>query len=80
MAASGQERRNVTWLFRQALNVVAKAFGFSTSTARPYQAPVDGAGDGVLNPVDDPARHADAGDLADSRLRSARGRVNGHAK
>jgi hypothetical protein len=76
-AASGREKRNVAWLFRQVLNVVAKVFGFSTSTARPYQAPVDGTGDGGLDPADDPARHADAGDLADSRLRSARGRANG---
>jgi hypothetical protein len=67
--ATGQrEVHSVAWLFRHALTTIAKALGFLTSTARPYRAPVNGAAE--ADPADDPGRHADDADLADSRLRS----------
>ena len=71
-AATTRETRSVSWLFRQVLNIIAKALGFATTTRT---SPRD-----VIEPEDsalDPARQADTGDLADPRLRSARGRANG---
>jgi hypothetical protein len=58
-------------LFRRCLDVLAAAFGFATSTYRP---PRLNGYDGH-DPAEDPGRYADAGDLADLRLR--RGRANG---
>jgi hypothetical protein len=77
-AASDREVRSVAWLFRKTLDVIAKAFGFATTTRRlPPAVKLDEAGAPNL---EDPGMHADAGELTDLRLRSARGRVNGHAK
>ena len=71
----GAETSREIWfwsrLFRACLTVLAVAFGFATSTARPYRpAFIDGH-----DPALDPGRQTDARDLADLRLRS--GRVNG---
>jgi hypothetical protein len=73
-AVGRREVHSVAWLFRQALTTIAKALGFITSTRRPYQAPTSGVAE--ADPADDPGRHADDADLADSRLRSAH-RQNG---
>jgi hypothetical protein len=60
----------VAWLFRQVLNVIAKALGFATTTrVLPRE---------VVEPEDpslDPGRHADAGEFADPGQRC--GRLNG---
>jgi hypothetical protein len=77
-AASDREVRAIAWLFRKILDVIAKAFGFATATRRlPPAVKLDEAGAPDLN---DPGLHADPGELTDLRLRSARGRANGHAK
>jgi hypothetical protein len=61
-------------LFRQCLNVIARALGFATSTRRePVTVKLDEAGAPDKN---DPAMHADVGDLSRSDLR--RGRSNGN--
>jgi hypothetical protein len=71
----GAETDREVWfwsrLFRRCLDVLAQAFGFATSTYRP---PRLNGYDGH-DPAEDPGRYADAGDLADLRLR--RGRANG---
>jgi hypothetical protein len=56
------------------LDVLAAAFGFSTSGYRPRRS------NGLmaeLDPADDPARMADEDELADTRLRSARANGRG---
>ena len=70
---SDRELRSWAWLFRKCLDVLAKALGFASSAKRPtrprriqnYSAP----------DASDHSLHADAGDLADARLRQ--GRPNG---
>jgi hypothetical protein len=71
-ASSGREVRSWAWLFRKCLSVLATALGLANSTARPRRvwAQNDSAPD-----ASDPDLHADAGDLANLRLRS--GRPNG---
>jgi hypothetical protein len=59
-------------LFRKCLDVLATAFGFSTSTYRPRR---PNGHDGQGDPADDPARHAADLELTDPALRS--GRVSG---
>ena len=49
-AASAHETRSVAWLFRQVLNVIARALGFATAARPPYRP--------TLEP-DDPARDPD---------------------
>src|SRR6516164_2139350 len=72
---AGSEREARFWglLFRKCLDVLAKALGFANSAKRPTRqrrAQYDSAPD-----ASEPSLHADAGDLADARLRS--GRPNG---
>jgi len=72
---AGSEREARFWglLFRKCLDVLAKALGFANSATRPTRqrrAQYDSAPD-----ASEPSLHADAGDLADARLRS--GRSNG---
>jgi hypothetical protein len=66
----GAETDREVWfwsrLFRRCLDVLAQAFGFATSTYRPPR--LNGHGD--EHPADDPLRRADAGELADPRLRA----------
>ena len=73
-ARSALERRWWGLLLRKCLDVLAKTLGFSNSTARPRRvlAQSDSAPE-----VSDPSLHADAGDLADVRLRSGRPNGNG---
>ena len=58
-------------LFRRCLDCLARAFGFASSTRRPYRA----NGHAEVAPAEDPGRQAREDELADSRLRS--GRPNG---
>jgi hypothetical protein len=70
------ERETRFWglLFRKCLDVLARALGFASSTARPRRIhPFNDA----PSPTD-PALHAGAAELADPGLR--RGRPNDHAK
>jgi hypothetical protein len=69
-AQSERDVRSIAWLFRQCLNVIARAFGLATSTKRLPRAVIE-----PEDPSQDPGRHADARDLADVSLR--RGRPNG---
>src|SRR5262249_39780066 len=76
--ASLSEREARFWglLFRKCLDVLAKALGFASSANRPTRSrrvQNDSAPE-----ASDPSLHADAGDLADARLRS--GRSNGLCK
>jgi hypothetical protein len=69
-ANSDRELRSWAWLFRKCLDVLARALGFANSAERPHRArrvQNDSAPD-----VSEPSLHADAGDLADARLRSGR--------
>jgi hypothetical protein len=69
-ASSDRELRSWAWLFRKCLDVLARALGFANSaerSARPRRVQYDSAPD-----VSEPGLHADAGDLADARLRSGR--------
>src|SRR6516164_11418601 len=71
--------RDVRWwgnLLRRCLDVLAKALGFANSAKRPTR-PRRGQYDSAPE-VSEPSLHADAGDLADARLRS--GRPNGHVR
>jgi hypothetical protein len=70
-ASSPREVSFWTGLFRRCLDVLATAFGFSTSTYRPRRS----NSHAELDPADDPGRAADADELMDPRLRV--GRVNG---
>jgi hypothetical protein len=74
-ASSPREMSFWTGLFRRCLDVLAAAFGFATSTRRPPR--LNGHAD-EHDPAEDPARQADAGELADLRLRS--GRANGRVQ
>jgi hypothetical protein len=72
-AIGEREIRACGWLLRQCLNVIAKALGIATTTRRKPQRVIE-----PDDPAVDPARRADAGDLADPRLRShGNGRANG---
>jgi hypothetical protein len=73
-ARSTLEIRSWCWLFRRCLDVLARALGLSNTTRRPPQ-PVQLNGDGGIPDTADASMHADAGDLADARLRQ--GRPNG---
>ena len=66
-ASSTREVSFWTGLFRRCLDVLAAAFGFSTSAYRPRRP----NGHAELDPADDPARAASEVDLMDPRLRSA---------
>ena len=69
-ASSSRETRFWGLLFRKCLDVLAKALGFASSAkrpTRPRRVQYDSAPE-----VSDPSLHADAGDLADARLRSGR--------
>jgi hypothetical protein len=72
LEATARPAREVhSWcgLFRKCLDAVALATGFISSMRRsPPLCPVHDLDD----PADDPGRHADAGDLADPRLRRGR--------
>jgi hypothetical protein len=72
------EKRFWGLLFRKCLDVLAKALGFSNSAQRPRRVRLNG--DGGIPDTADATMHADAGDLADARLRSARptGGDHGH--
>jgi hypothetical protein len=72
-ARSDREARFWGLLFRKCLDVLAKALGFASSAERPHRArrvQNDSAPE-----VSEPSLHADAGDLADSRLRRGRPQV-----
>jgi hypothetical protein len=72
-AETEREARFWGLLFRKCLDVLAKALGFSNSAkrpTRPRRTQYDSAPD-----ASEPSLHANAGDLADARLR--RGRPNG---
>jgi hypothetical protein len=69
-AQSERDVRSIAWLFRQCLNVIARAFGLATSTRRLPCTIVE-----PENPAADSSRHASVDELADARLR--RGRPNG---
>jgi hypothetical protein len=71
-ASSDRERRSWAWLFRKCLDVLAKALGFSNSAKRSPRVRLNG--DGGIPDTADLGLHADAGDLADARLRSGRSR------
>lgn len=72
-AIGEREIRACGWLLRQCLNVIAKALGIATTTRRKPQRVIE-----PDDPAVDPARRADAGDLADPQLRShGNGRANG---
>jgi hypothetical protein len=64
-ASSTREVSFWTGLFRRCLDVLATAFGFASSTKRPYRT----NGHAEQDPALDQGRHADAGDLFDLRLR-----------
>jgi len=66
-----RETKSVCWLFRSSLDCLSKSLGLASSTRRPYQP----NGHVEQDPAEDPARHADAGELIDPALR--RGRANG---
>jgi hypothetical protein len=69
-ASSSRETRFWGLLFRKCLDVLARALGFANSAERPHRArrvQNDSAPD-----AREPSLHADAGDLADVRLRSGR--------
>ena len=69
-ASSSRETRFWGLLFRKCLDVLARALGFASSAERPHRArrvQNDSAPD-----VSEPSLHADAGDLADARLRYGR--------
>jgi hypothetical protein len=72
----GAESDREVWfwsrLFRRCLDVLAMAFGFSTSTYRPRWS--NGHAE-QGDPADDPGRQASAGELVDLKLRQ--GRPNG---
>jgi hypothetical protein len=70
-ASSTREISFWTGLFRRCLDVLATAFGFSSSTRRPPRP----NGHAEQDPADDPGRQAGAAELADPRLR--RGKANG---
>jgi hypothetical protein len=75
-ARSDRELRSWAWLFRKCLDVLAKALGFASSAERPQPArrvQYDSAPD-----ASEPGLHADAGDLADNRLRSGRPKNSGN--
>ena len=75
-ADTERETRSICWLFRRSLDCLTKALGLSSSARaapRVIPEPED-------NPAQDPARHADAGDLADLRVRSGRGRANDYGR
>jgi hypothetical protein len=71
-ASSPREMSFWTGLFRRCLDVLAAAFGFATSTYRPPRLNGHGEPD---DPAEDPARQADATELADPMLRW--GKANG---
>jgi hypothetical protein len=69
-ASSEREARFWGLLFRKCLDVLAKALGFANSAkrpTRPRRVQYDSAPE-----ASEPSLHADAGDLADVRLRSGR--------
>jgi hypothetical protein len=69
-ASSEREARFWGLLFRKCLDVLAKALGFASSAKRPTRSrrvQHDSAPE-----VSDRSLHADAGDLADARLRRGR--------
>jgi hypothetical protein len=69
-AETEREARFWGLLFRKCLDVLAKALGFANSTKRPTRPrrnQYDSAPD-----ANEPSLHADAGDLADARLRRGR--------
>ena len=69
-AISEREARFWGLLFRKCLDVLAKALGFASSAkrpTRPRRVQYDSAPE-----ASEPSLHADAGDLADVRLRSGR--------
>ena len=72
-ASSPREVSFWTGLFRRCLDVLATAFGFSTSGYRPRRS----NGHAEIDPADDPARAADADELMDPALRSARANGRG---
>jgi hypothetical protein len=74
-ASSALEKRFWGLLFRKCLDVLAKALGFSNSAQRPRRVRLNG--DGGIPDTADVSMHADAGDLADARLRY--GRSNGRS-
>jgi hypothetical protein len=67
-AESDREIASWGWLFRKCLDCLAKAFGFSNSTKRPYRP----NGHDVDDPALDPRRHAVEVELLDPALRSGR--------
>jgi hypothetical protein len=72
-ANSDRELRSWAWLFRKCLDVLARSLGFASSAERPHRArrvQNDSAPE-----VSDPGLHADAGDLADRKLRCGRSQV-----
>jgi hypothetical protein len=71
-ARSEREARFWGLLFRKCLDVLAKALGFASSAKRPRSTPYRGDGAPDLK---DSRMHADAGDLADMRLRCGRSQV-----
>jgi hypothetical protein len=75
-ASSEREARFWGLLFRKCLDVLARSLGFASSAQRPKRlrrVQYDSAPE-----VGEPSLHADAGDLAEARLRS--GRPNGHVR
>jgi hypothetical protein len=72
-ASSSRELRSWAWLFRKCLDVLARSLGFASSAERSHRArraQYDSAPD-----ASEPSLHADAGDLADPRLRCGRSQV-----
>jgi hypothetical protein len=69
-ASSSRETRFWGLLFRKCLDVLAKALGFASSAKRPTR-PRRVQHDSAPE-AHDPSLHADAGDLADARLRCGR--------
>jgi hypothetical protein len=67
-ASSPREVSFWTGLFRRCLDVLATAFGFSTSAYRPRRS----NGHAEDDPADDPARQASEDEIADLRLRAGR--------
>jgi hypothetical protein len=72
-ATSARETSSVCWLFRKCLDTIAVATGFMSGVRRPYRS----NGHAELDPADDPARMADADEIMDPRLRSARANGRG---
>ena len=69
-ASSERELRSWAWLFRKCLDVLARALGFANSAERPHR--VRRVQNDSAPDASDRSLHADAGDLADARLRYGR--------